>query len=229
MEEDLSLFQQELRTMNMEQASPGPITLKVSQIDAACHLLGRAFQDDPLMVYMIPNASKRRHLLPALFGVVTRYCLRYGMIYTTPDLDAVACCLPPGQGKSIGGLALASLSNPPLQLGLIGLRRFLHASKYTGEAHKRAAPGTHWYVWVLGVEPERQGQGFGGQLLQAVLQQAKAQQVPCYLDTQNPRNVPFYQRQGFRQVSEATIAGSDVHVYAMLWEPDEAPSHLVQA
>jgi predicted GNAT superfamily acetyltransferase len=54
-----------------------------------------------------------------------------------------------------------------------------------------------------------------------VLRQAEAQGKPCYLDTENPRNVPFYGQFGFRQVSETPIAGSDVRVYAMLWEPDE--------
>lgn len=206
----------------MSQAPVESITLNAIQINRAAHMLGSAFQDDPLMIYLVPNAEKRNHLLPALFRVVIRYCSRYGIIYTTPDLDGLACCLPPGQSKTIGRLVLTSLSGAPVQLGLGGLRRFLHASTYTGEAHTRAAPTDHWYVWVLGVEPERQGYGFGGKLLQAVLQQARAQNLPCYLDTQNPRNVPFYQRHGFRQVSEARISGSEVFVYAMLWEPDEA-------
>lgn len=174
------------------------------------------------MVYFVPNKAKRKRLLPVLFRVVIRYCLRYGIIYTTSGLDGLACCLPPDQAKTIGRLVLTSLSDAPVQLGLTGLQRFLHASKYTGQAHKQAAPGAHWYIWVLGIDPERQGHGFGSQRIETVLQQARIQRLPCYLDTQNPRNVPFYQRHGFRQVSEAIIAGSDVHVYAMLWEPDKA-------
>lgn len=175
------------------------------------------------MVYLVPDAEKRKRLLPALFRVVVRYCLRYGTIYTTMNLDGLVCCLPPGQTTTtINRLILTSLSGPPVQFGLLGLLRFLRASTYTNEAHERAAPGAHWYVWVLGVEPERQGYSFGGKLLQAVLRRARAQNLPCYLDTQNPRNVPFYQQHGFRQFSEATIAGSDVQVYAMLWEPGKA-------
>lgn len=171
------------------------------------------------MVYLVPNAEKRRRLLPALFRVVVRYCLRYGTIFTTPDLAALACCLPPGQSTTVVRLVLTGLRGAPVQIGLAGLRRFMRASAYTDEAHARAVSGQHWYVWVLGVEPERQGSGLGGQLLQTVLQRARAQHLPCYLDTQNPRNVPFYQRHSFRQVGRTTIAGSDVQVYAMLWEP----------
>lgn len=53
----------------MSQALAEPILLNASQINAASHLLGRAFQDDPLMVYLVPNAGKRRRLLPTLFRV----------------------------------------------------------------------------------------------------------------------------------------------------------------
>jgi ribosomal protein S18 acetylase RimI-like enzyme len=200
-----------------------PIMLNASQVEAGACLLARAFQNDPLMVYFVPSTQKRRHLLPVLFRVVVQYCLCYGAVYTTSGLDGLACCLPPGQTKTISRLALTSFSSGiPVQLGLVGLQRFLHASRYTGQAHKQAAPGVHWYIWALGIDLERQGYGFGSQLLQKVQKRALAEAMPCYLDTQNPRNVPFYQRHGFRQVSETTIAGSDVHVYVMLWEPDEA-------
>jgi GNAT superfamily N-acetyltransferase len=198
-----------------------PILLNGAQAKAGAHLLARAFQNDPLMVYVLPNAQRRRRLLPVLFGVVVRYCLRYGAVHTTSSLEGVVCCLPPEQTTTISRLALISLSDPPLQLGLTGLLRFLRASSASDQARKMAAPGAHWYIWALGVDSAYQGYGFGGQLVQTVLWQAEAQGNPCYLDTQNPRNVPFYGKFGFRQVSETPITGSDVRVYPMLWEPDE--------
>jgi len=199
-----------------------PIILKAPQAEAGAHLLAKAFQHDPLIAHVLPNVQRRRRLLPALFGIVVRYCLRYGVVYTTSGLEGVVCCLPPGQATTIGRLALISLSDPPLQLGVTGLRRFLQASSYADQAHKQVAPGAHWYIWTLGVDPTYQGHGFGGQLVGAVLRQAAAQGLPCYLDTENPHNVSFYQQFGFRQVSETLVASSDVRIYAMLWEPDEA-------
>lgn len=207
----------------MTQTSDRPITLQATQIKAAAQLLGNAFQNDPLMVYLTPNADKRSRLLPSLFGVVARYCLRYGTIYTTPDLDGVACCLPPGQTiPTIGRMLRSSLRGAPVQLGLSGLLRFLHASKYMDETHEQVAASAHWYLWVLGVDPQRQGHGFGGKLVQTVLQQARAQNLPCYLETENPRNVPFYQQHGFRLMREISIPGSEVHVSALLWESERA-------
>ena len=191
------------------------------QIEACAHVLASAFQGDPLMTYVLPDPQKRQRLLPVLYRIVVRYCQRYGVIYTTSGLEGLICCLPPGQTTSIGRLALVSLSNPPLRLGLTALRRFLRASDYADRAHEQAAPGAHWYIWALGVDPAHQGHGFGERLVRTVLQRATAQRLPCYLDTENPRNVAFYKRYGFRQVSEAVITGSDVHMYAMLWQPEE--------
>jgi GNAT superfamily N-acetyltransferase len=206
----------------MSQSPHEAILLNGAQAKAAAHLLATAFQHDPLMAYVLPNAQRRNRLLPNLYGIVVRYCLRFGAVYSTPGLEGVICCLPPGQTTSAGRLALISLSDPPLQLGLIGLGRFLRASSASDRAHRQAASGAHWYIWALGVDPACQGHGFGGQLVQTVLQQAGARGLPCYLDTENPRNVPFYGKFGFRQVSESPITGSDVRIYAMLWEPDEA-------
>jgi ribosomal protein S18 acetylase RimI-like enzyme len=203
----------------MTQARANQFFLHAEQIEQASQLLGRAFQDDPLMAYVVPAAGRRRRVLPSLFRVVLRYCLRYGTVFTTENLEGVACCLPPGQtNPTIGRLARISLSGRPGRSGLPGLLRFLHTSRYTDEAHAQAAPGPHWYLWVLGVEPGNQGQGTGGKLLQMVFQQAREQGVPCYLETENPRNVPFYQKHGFRLLSESQVSRSQVHIYAMLWE-----------
>jgi GNAT superfamily N-acetyltransferase len=206
--------------MDQIPAAETPGTLAASQIKAASELLGRAFEHDPLMLYLVPNARKRARLLPAFFRIVLRYCWRYGVVYTAPDLTGVACCLPPGQtNPALTRLVQIALRGLPPRLGLAGLLRFLRVSHYTDQAHAQAAASAHWYLWVLGVEPQTQGQGNGSGLLQTLLQQAAAQQVPCYLETENPRNLPFYQHHGFRLVSDTIVASTSLHVYALLWEP----------
>src|SRR5579859_3868850 len=99
--------------MGMSQAPTEPITLNATEVNAASQLLGRAFQDDPLMVYLVPDAEKLRRLLPSLFCVVTCYCLRYGAVYTTPGLDGLACCLPPDQHRNVIRLMLIGLCAIP--------------------------------------------------------------------------------------------------------------------
>jgi MFS family permease len=50
----------------------------------------------------------------------------------------------------------------------------------------------HWYLWLLGVDPDRQGQGVGSALLAPILARADAEGLPCALETLTERNVWFY-------------------------------------
>ena len=56
-----------------------------------------------------------------------------------------------------------------------------------------------WYLSIVGILPEFQGQGFGPGLIQNVLKTTDALQVPTYLETFTPRNMPFYERFGYRE------------------------------
>lgn len=201
----------------MFQSRTAQELLQAAQVEQAARLLGRAFQDDPLMVYLVPRAARRASILPAFFRVVLRYCLRYGAVYTTETLAGVACCLPPQQTQPSTMRLLRVVLGGALWLpGPFELLRCLDAAGYTDQAHTSVSPAPHWYLWVLGVEPENQGQGVGGHLLTRVIRQASAQRVPCYLETENPRNVPFYQKYGFQLVREIAIPHSVVHIYALL-------------
>lgn len=188
-------------------------------------MLGRAFQDDPLMAYVVPRAARRAAVLPSFFRVVLRYCLRYGVVYIPQTPEGVACCLPPRQTQpSLIRLLRIVLGGALWLPGPLELRRSLRAARYAEEAHACVSPTPHWYLWVLGVEPALQGQGTGSQLIQRVLRTAGAQRMPCYLETENPRNIPFYQKHGFRLMQQIALAPTDVHISAMLWEPDERPA-----
>jgi hypothetical protein len=40
--------------------------------------------------------------------------------------------------------------------------------------------------------------------------------MPCYLDTQSERNVPFYEHLGFSVAQKFTLLGTDLNSWAML-------------
>jgi Acetyltransferase (GNAT) family len=200
--------------------SQAPIRLDARQAKAASELLGRAFMKDPMWEYLAPGLARRARVLPPSFGITVRYSLRYGEVYTTPALDGVACWLTPGVASpSLSQLIRLSIHGAPLELGLMGLLRYTTVENYTSEIHKRTLPGRHWYLWVIGVEPARQGQGIGAMLIQPVLARADASGFPCYLETMNEANVPFYQKHGFEIVSKGEVPRRGLRVWAMLREP----------
>ena len=56
---------------------------------------------------------------------------------------------------------------------------------------------------VAGGGPGRAEPGLGGELLRACLEQVDAEGLPAYLETPNPRNVPFYRRPRFEVTGRA--------------------------
>ena len=68
--------------------------------------------------------------------------------------------------------------------------------------------GSCWYLFLLGVEPNCQRRGLGGALMRPVLERADAARQPCYLETENQRNVAFYLKQGFETIVNGEEAGS---------------------
>ena len=66
----------------------------------------------------------------------------------------------------------------------------------------------HWYLPWLAVDPARQGHGLGAaRSWRNASPELDADGMPAYLETPNPRTVPFYERHGFEVTGEAA-AGS---------------------
>jgi GNAT superfamily N-acetyltransferase len=72
-----------------------------------------------------------------------------------------------------------------------------------GQMDARHPPDPHWYLAWLGVDTAMQGHGLGDQLLTQCLEVIDSDKAPAYLDNTNPRNVPFYERHGFRVIGES--------------------------
>lgn len=194
-----------------------PVRLLFSQLKPAAALLAEVFQCDPSFVILQPNEIKRIETLVWLFERVVRYSLLYGQVYTTPELEGVACWLPPGSTDlNPLGLLRSGLVLTPFVIGLAALQRFYNVMVYTNRLHERYAPPSHWYLWVLGIEPAHQGQGIGSSLLQPVLAQASAEGAACYLETNTEGAVRFYQRRGFQVMEHGATPGQGIQVWAML-------------
>ncbi len=183
-------------------------------------MLGRAFHNDPWMLYLYPDEVERKRRLPVLFGIALRYALRYGEMTTTADVTGVACWLPPGKTTpTLRRMLNTGALWPTFQLGWQGQLRGTRTQIYQNSLHKRSVPEPNWYLWVLGVDPSVQGQGIGSMLLRSGLERADAARLPASLETTNPRNVPFYQQFGFSIVHEGEIPGSSARMWSMLRPP----------
>jgi ribosomal protein S18 acetylase RimI-like enzyme len=180
-------------------------------------VLARAFQDDPLMRYTIPDVAQRRQLLPWLIGLNVRYGCRYGEIYATQGYEGAAIWLSPGHTSlTLWRMLRAGMFVAPFRAPWPILRRLARVEGRTRDLHTRYAPGPHWYLSQIGVDPLYQRQGVASRLLRPMLARFDAAGLPCYLETQHAANVAFYQRHGFRVVAEDTTPYGGPQTWVML-------------
>ena len=73
----------------------------------------------------------------------------------------------------------------------------------------------HVYVNFLAVDPAQQGRGAGGRAIAPALDAARARGIGVRLESTNPRNLPFYERLGFRRRAELQLG--DGPLLVSLW------------
>jgi GNAT superfamily N-acetyltransferase len=197
------------------------LRLQEAQVGEASEALARAFFDDPMTVYMMPDDNQRKEILPGFMAAGSRICLPHGEIYTTPGtILGSANWLPPGKTEVTEEALAASGALDVLgRMGEEAARRFGGLMAQLGELHHAAVSPDHWYLLILGVDPPRQGQGVGGALIEPILRRADAEGKACYLETMKPRNVTFYGNHGFEVVVEDDTADGGLHFWTMRRNP----------
>jgi len=76
-----------------------------------------------------------------------------------------------------------------------------------------------WYLSMVGVLPEFQGQGFGPALIKNVLEKTDRLKVATYLETFTPRNMTFYNRLGYQAIESFHEPTTDAKYWLMIREP----------
>ena len=76
----------------------------------------------------------------------------------------------------------------------------------------------HWYLPLMGVDPAHQSSGYGSALMKHALKACDHGQKLAFLESTNPRNVPFYQRHGFEVLGTIQV-GSSPTSFSMLRRP----------
>jgi GNAT superfamily N-acetyltransferase len=194
--------------------------LAEAQIEEAAEVLGRAFFDDPFEVYMLPDDDSRERLSSLRFARLLRYGHLFGRVYTTVNMpQGAAIWLPPENWEMTEErLKQAGLFDIPSIIGGDAFQRLISVMDYI-EPYHRDVPAKHWYLLIVGVDRPVQGQGLGSALLQPILQQADADSEPCYLETFQPKNLPFYERHGFHVLREGVEPASALRYWTLLRDP----------
>ena len=191
-------------------------------------VLTEAFTGDPLMAWLFPDPDTHVDCLATWWGFLTENRPDgaelwitsdggSGALWYAPDFDAGAA------DESRPATLDESAEEAPdpfieMVAGLVGDRLPIVVEMFL---RLRAAhpEELHWYLPAVGTRPACQGQGSGGALLAPVLARCDQQGLPAYLESSNPRNVPFYLRLGFEVTGEITTPDDAASLTAMWRRP----------
>lgn len=178
---------------DVRKARPG-------EVMALSRALARAFYEDPLSTYVLPDTSSRLRISEAGVELFLKSAwLHLGETYVVGEPATGVCIWNPPDTWKIGiGKQLSML---PAMIRIYGrnLPRLL-AALNSAESDHLTEP--HYYLPMLGVEPESQGRGMGSALMYPVLSRCDTEQVPAYLESSTPRNRALYERHGFEVIGE---------------------------
>ena len=193
--------------------------LQRSSINTAAITLERAFFADPMFAWVFPDPATRPAALRRLNRVPLEYGVRYGKVTSSHDAKAVCVWIPPGPGITIPGMIRSGMLAVPFSTGFGPFAKFMGANDTMDKIHKTRVPEPHWYLMVVGVDPELQNRGVGSALVKDGLTHADQSGCPCYLETSEKRNLAFYERLGFVVLQEATLGTGGPPAWAMRREP----------
>lgn len=187
--------------------------------DAVTHgsVLARAFDDDPVFEHFLPLGRRDRdRRMERFFTGLFRSHLREPEPSTfVVDGRSVALWSPPGHWR----MTVAEMVRfAPLAISTFRgtVPRALQSFTVIEKKHPR---DPHWYLAVLGTDPEHQGKGHGSAVMRPVLDRCDAEGVGAYLESSKESNVPYYERHGFEVTEQLTLPAGGPPVWLMWRDP----------
>jgi ribosomal protein S18 acetylase RimI-like enzyme len=180
-----------------------PATIKdvavSAEIDRTVATLTLAFSTDPIARWIYDD-DPHRYLthFPDFVRAFGGKAFPAGTAYEVKDGVGAALWLPPGvhiDDETLGAVLERTLS--PEKSAAIGAV-FGQMAEY--HPHKQ-----HWYLPLIGIDSLHQNKGYGSVLLDHTLRQCDRDHVAAYLESTNPRNIPFYERHGFEVLGTIVV------------------------
>jgi ribosomal protein S18 acetylase RimI-like enzyme len=187
-----------------------------SDLDTLASVLCAAFEDDALYRWFMRQADYVPRL-EAHFRHEAGQYLDSAEAYLTEDGRGAALWRPsPGAQPSP---LLQLLRATPELITLCGPRRVSRLWRLIRMTEARYPRVPHRYLYLVGVRPECQGGGLGSALIRAGLEACDRDGLPAYLESSKERNVPLYERHGFRVVERLELGRNAPSMWLMWRDP----------
>ena len=186
--------------------------IQKKDIKKAANVLANAFSEDP----MWKKVFKEEEMYRVISEVMVKFPMKYGNVFSTSDnLEGVMGIMPPDKDMTVWRIIRCGAFF--LSMKLVKLRKEMELTeKKLKEEKKNLNLGPHIYLLIIGVSQEFQGKGFGGKLLRAIVEKAKIERKPIYLETQTESNVKLYEKYGFHVTKEIILPELNLPMWLMV-------------
>lgn len=181
--------------------SPTVRVMTPADEDRALQTIVLAFASDPMARWTWPSAHQYLEAMPRMVRAFGGAAYLNESAYGADGYAAAALWLPPGVHSDEDGLGavIDSTVAPALRAETDPIFEQMAGYHPTGP---------HWYLPLIATDPAHQGEGLGEALMVHALERCDRDRVPAYLESSNPRNIPFYQRHGFEILGEIQVGSS---------------------
>jgi ribosomal protein S18 acetylase RimI-like enzyme len=171
-----------------------------------------SFSTDPFVRWAAADPYHYLTHYPALVRPFLAQALRNRTAYYSQAFSGVVLWLPPGVSVDEQAVAAAVKILAPASMQGETFAILEQMSSY----HPTQP---HWYLPLMGVEPQHQRQGLGSALLKHALIACDSGNHLAYLEASSHQNLALYERHGFGVIGTIQV-GSSPPMFPMLREPN---------
>ena len=186
-------------------------TVTPSNADQAIGTVVLAFSSDPIARWFYPDPHQYWLHLPSFVRAFAGRAFEYNSAYHINKYSGAALWLPPDVHSDENALIELLQRTIPEEN-----KQEIFAFIEQMDSSHPSEP--HWYLPMIGVDPAKQGNGYGSALLSHALERCDGEGKLAYLESSSPKSVPLYQRHGFELVGTIQV-GSSPPLFPMLRRP----------
>lgn len=165
-------------------------------------ILAKAFEHNLSVNYMLKQDHLRFQRLTELMDYAFRVCTAYGKVFVSADGCACALVMLPDKKMCSLSMLLWDLKLIFRVIGVSQLFKIMKRESLVKHSHPIVKM---YYLWFIGVHPRAQNLGLGTELLEVLIEDARAMKRPIFLETSVLKNVPWYEKFGFKIYHEINL------------------------